>query len=260
MKKDLWSPNPFERLHAARQITASELESLHNEFGTDCPVEPWPFGNATVVNPIIVTLGVSQGNSPAIGDKGSYDADGHVFPTSGTPHPGIRYRDTAGYWDKLRKLAKTTVLSPDSCENDYLSLFGNLNLDTGLSGEAMNVEVRSEFAAWILGTIRHKLRPRFVLLLGLSTYLRSNNHVAEVFQQTFTGFDIKRPLREIPFQAYESKKLVFREWDISIENNRLLTIVMWPQHPSRAPFSNSTLWQASCDEFAARHRLPIGEM
>lgn len=257
MKEDLWAPTPRERLNAARHITSGELKQIHENLGRGCPIEPWPYGNATVINPLLVTLGVSPGNSPATGDNEFLIAGGHEFPPAGTPHPGTRYRDTAGYWDKLRLLARLALMGPGTDEDDALSLFGNLNLDTGQSGEASNVTVKSDFAAWVSRTIRYGLRPRLVVMLGLSTYLRSNRSIAEIFENTFPGFDIKKPQREVPFSAYMQKNLVFREWDIPCENDGALTLVMWPQHPSRAPFSNFELWDASCREFAERYHLPL---
>lgn len=259
MNSDLWAPSPRERLHAARHLTFTELKEVHKDLIRGCPVEPWPYGNATVINPLLVTLGVSPGNSPAAGDTQYLAAGGHQFPTAGSPHPGTRYRDTAGYWDKLRLLAQVTLKTSGANEDDALSLFGNLNLDTGQNGKARNVTVKADFASWIVRTISNGLRPRFVVMLGLSTYLHANRYVAEILEDAFPGFELKRPHREVHFDAYSQKRLVFREWDIPCKNGDELTIVMWPQHPSRAPFSNSALWHASCTEFAKRYQHVLAD-
>lgn len=256
MNKKLWSSKPLERLKAARQMTSTELKQLHKNLGKGCPVEPWPYGNATTVNPFLVTLGVSPGNSPAAGDTTFLRAGGHQLPTAGAPHPGTRYRDPRRYWDKVRILARTTVMGADANEDDVLSLFGNINLDTGQSGQAENVVVKAEFAAWVLHSIRYHLKPRYVVMLGLPTYLRSNRDIAEIFEKTFPGFKVERPHREVPFHAYEKKRFVFREWDIANECSEGLTLVMWPQHPSQSPFTNLEFWHAACQEFAERHKLP----
>lgn len=258
LKDDLWASTPKERLRAARSLPADELAQIHKALGEHCPVEPWPYGNATVINPFLVTLGVSPGGSPAAGDTKAPAIGGDPLPTAGKPHPGTYYRDTRGYWDKVRLLARLTVMGQATDENESLSLFGNLNLDTGQSGEARNVAVKFDFAAWILRAIRYGLRPRFVVMFGLSTYLRTNHGTAEILEDVFPGFDLKKPHREVSFSAYSQKNLVFREWDIPFANGDELTLVMWPQHPSRAPFSNAELWRASCEEFAVRHRLPLG--
>lgn len=255
--KDLWSPKPIERLTAARQVSAAELRRIHERLCRDCPVNPWPFGNATVVNPFLVTLGASPGGSPAANDEGDHIAGGQPLPTAGTPHCGTFYRDTRGYWDKVRLLARMSLLDPEADQHDSLSLFGNLNLDTSESGQATNSTANPVFVAWLSRTIRFELRPRFIIMLGLSTYLRNNPGIAGILEKTFPGFDPKRPQRKVRFCAYTTKELAFREWDIPSGDRSDMTIVMWPQHPSRSPFSSFELWKESCREFAERYRLPV---
>ena len=261
MTNDIWAASARERLQAARRITPEKLSRIHESLARDCPIEPWPYGNATVVNPMLVTLGVSPGNRPAPGDTDSPPGGGHQFPTAGSPHPGTRYCDPVGYWDKLRTLARTTLAEPRGAEDeaflcDALSLFGNLNLHTGRSAEAKDVVVRPDFAAWLLRTIRDGLRPRVVVMLGLRGYLRrTNRKTAEAFEECFPRFSIKKPHREVRFAAYREKRYVFREWDIACANGNEMKLIMWPQTPSRPPFSQKPeLWQASCDEFADRYR------
>ena len=60
----LWSDSVSERLKAARSLGGAELHDLRRELCRGCPVEPWPYGNATTVNPLLVTLGASPGASP----------------------------------------------------------------------------------------------------------------------------------------------------------------------------------------------------
>ena len=257
MNSRIWSSIPSERLAAARQLTKEEIGELQSNLGENCPIEPWPYGNATTVNPFIVTLGVSPGNSPAAGDRAFESAGGHEFPTAGVPHPGVHYHDEAEYWDKCRLFVRIALAGRVDDRDDALSLFGNLNLDTGRSAEAKNVAVSASFAEWILQTIQCKLRPRFIVALGLLTYLKENKHILEVFERSFSGFNINRPDREIPFLAYKNKRLLFREWDFSNADYGDSTLVMWPQHPSRPPFKNNTaLWEEACREFSNRHSLP----
>ena len=47
----LWNDSVSERLSAARSLGKVELDSLQRELCRECPVEPWPYGNATTVNP-----------------------------------------------------------------------------------------------------------------------------------------------------------------------------------------------------------------
>ena len=62
---DLWSDSVGERLRSASALSEPELEAVHAELCEGCPVEPWPYGNATSINPLLVTLGPSPGNSPS---------------------------------------------------------------------------------------------------------------------------------------------------------------------------------------------------
>ena len=254
MNSKVWSSIPSERLAAARHLSELELKELHVDLAKDCPIIPWPYGNATTVNPFIVTLGVSPGNSPASGDYAFLEESGHQFPTAGEPHPEIFYRDTKRYWDKIRFLAQTTLASQNFDQDDILSLFGNTNLATERSGDAKDVSIKPKFAAWILHTIRCKLRPRFIIALGLPTYLQNNRSILNVFERFFPGFRLGHPNREIQFEGCTTKKFMFREWDFSSIDHGEVTLVFWPQHPSRPPFTNFEIWKAACHEFEERHR------
>ena len=253
MVKDIWGSSKVARLAAAKAINKGDLQKIHESFCLDCPIAPWPYGNATSINPLLVMLGASPGDSPSAGDTGFLQPGSHPLPTAGYPHPGTAYQDTKGYWDKLRGLAREFLTPTGGSLDDALALFGNVNLDTSRNGEAQQVVVDLAFAKWVLKTISNGLRPRFLVLLGLSGYLKSNPEVNKLFEQTFRGFDSRRPHREIRFAGYLQKNFMFREWDVSNGAGEQMMIVMWPQHPSRAPFSNMDTWQASCTEFSERY-------
>ena len=251
--KDIWGSSKNARLAAAKAIPEGDLKKINELLCLDCPITPWPFGNATSINPLLVTLGASPGGSPSDGDTGFLESGSHPFPTAGYPHPGTAYQDTKGYWDKMRGLA-SEFLTPDGGSlNDALALFGNVNLDTSCNGKAQQVIVDLAFANWVLKLISNGLRPRFLVLLGLSGYLQSNPEVNKLFEQTFQGFDSRRPHRKIRFSGYLEKNLIFREWDVFNNAGEELMIVMWPQHPSRVPFVSMDTWRASCTEFSERY-------
>ena len=253
MNNQIWSNSKKLRLEAAREINEDDLQKILEALCQDCPVTPWPHGNATSINPLLVTLGASPGNSPSADDTGFLNVGSHPLPTAGTPHPGTHYCDTAGYWDKLRYLVRVVLTPTGGSEDDALALFGNVNLDTGRSAEARNVSVDLKFASWVLETIKDRFKPRFLVLLGLSGYLAANPEVSAIFERNFSGFKSKKPHREVRFAGYPQKILMFREWDVLNGAGDPMTIVMWPQHPSRAPFSNSNIWRASCNEFSDRY-------
>jgi hypothetical protein len=106
---NLYSPDPAERLQAARSLSPEERKKAVARLRRGCPVRGWPYGMPTVVNPWIVVIGASPGGSPAKDDKwasGSYPA-----PTVGAAHLGIYYQDVRDYWGKVRELAGSALAS-----------------------------------------------------------------------------------------------------------------------------------------------------
>ena len=251
--KNLWGTSRLARLESARALSKSEIKALQDNLCGGCPVALWPYGNPTSINPLLVTLGVSPGNSPSAGDVDFLRRGAQDMPTAGVPHPGTYYQDTKGYWDRVRFLASACLRPAEGSDSDALSLLGNLNLDPGSSGKAEDVAVEGLFASWILEIIRDHLRPRFLVLLGLKTYLEKNPYVHDLIANHFDRFQLSRPEKVHPFIGYTEKQMSFREWDVVGPAGNQVKIILWPQHPSRAPFSNFALWKASCEEFVSRH-------
>lgn len=123
-----------------------------------CPLESWPYGNSTSINPLIVTLGPSPGGSPS-----GEDWDKPQAPTAGDRHPGTKYNDGKGYWDKVRFLVTRLLVTRGAIdEDDAHALFGNMNLDFHQSGDASRVQLKRDFGRWVLETIRDDFRPSVV--------------------------------------------------------------------------------------------------
>ena len=195
------------RLRAARALNVREQETAHAALVEDCPVEPWPYGNATSINPLLVTLGASPGASPdpSVPDPALRPLD---LPTVGVRHPHTHYDDPKRFWRKIRHLACTVLGKGGIDEDDALALFGNMNLDTGRRGQARAVRIDPSFARWVLATIRDRLRPRFLVCLGLVSKPEAGLLLAEAFD----GFDPRSPHNEVAFHA-DGKAWKFREWD-----------------------------------------------
>lgn len=92
----LWTTSPTERLKAARALYTAQVERLQTALCADCPVEPWPYGITTPVNPFLVTLGPSPGASPAGGDLDYHTRGPQPLPPAGAPHNGAVYVDPRG--------------------------------------------------------------------------------------------------------------------------------------------------------------------
>lgn len=245
----IWGQSISERLDGARSLSSSALAAVHDDLCEGCPVPVWPYGNATSINPLLVTLGPSPGGSP---DPGFADTGGEPLelPTAGVRHPHTTYEDTRGVWCKIRWLARTVVQSVTTSSEDSYALFGNMNLDPNRSGKASDVPIDGVFGEWVLETIRDKLRPRFVICLGL----KGKREAVDLLSTVFDGFELSKPHAEHPLECYQRSRYVFQEWDCTGSHGSQIKVVLWPQHPSRAPFTNLETWRDACLEFAGRHR------
>ena len=102
----------------------------------------------------------------------------------------------------------------------------------------------------MLRTVRDKLRPRVLVCLGL----KGKPEAVELLSAAFDGFDAAGPHAEHPLACYRRSRFVFREWECTGPHGNRIKVVLWPQHPSRAPFTNLATWRDACREFADRHR------
>ena len=121
---NLWTDWPSERLKVAECLEQVDISPLEESLAKGCPVEAWPYGMPTVVNPYVVILGMSPGVSPASGDR-DYDLrPAYELPSTGTPHPRWYYADSRGYWDKVRTLCGSFLgtIDPDLKESQAFSL------------------------------------------------------------------------------------------------------------------------------------------
>src|SRR5262249_48369998 len=115
------------------------------------------------------------GNSPARGDTNREGTP----PTAGSPPYAMVYRDPRGFADRIRSLA-IAVVNTDAGKNvlapDALALAAMMNFDTGLNGQAQNVNINADFARWVLGVTIHRLRPRYIVGVGLAGFLLQPRH------------------------------------------------------------------------------------
>ena len=246
---EIWDASRRARLSSARALTSEALNAIHDDLRRG-RVEPgWLYGSATSINPLLVILGASPGNSPRRGDRNFVTREPFGLPTAGKPHPGVFYPDSTGYWDKVKVLAQILVDHDGTLGDDALALLGTMNLATAASASASDVQIDDSFARWVLATIRDGLRPRVLVLLGLRGRLKE---LSRLFADAFEGFDVRRPHHEYVLERYQTKRLVFREWELAGHHGSPMLLVDWPQHPSRSPFSDPLWWRVACEQFAAR--------
>lgn len=249
----LWGESPRERLQAALALSAPESVALRKAVAITSPMKPWPYGMPTVVNPILVVLGPSPGNSPHPGDAAFVDRLAYEEPTVGHVHSGFLYEDSAGYWPKIRELSVGVLrgFDPGLGEEECYALSGQMNLGVGSFGSASEQAIEPVYASWVPRILLDTLRPRIIILLGLLSLLKSNPTIRQYFASFgTTQIDWKRPELELPFQHYQQKRMVFRAWHVSRPDGRITTVVSWPNHPSRSPMTNIDIWRASIREGA----------
>ena len=250
----IWSGSVSERLSSARALSKAALAEVQADLCESCPVQPWPYGNATTINPMLVTLGKSPGNSPEASDP-HYAGKPLELPPAGKRHPHTTYNDTKKFWHKVRYLVRSLLNTETTTEEDAYALFGNMNLNPNRSGQASAVQLDRDFANWVLRTIRDQLRPRFLVCLGLKSDPQANY----LLEQAFPDFNPKQPQNEHELVCYQhgvEKRLIFKEWDCRTPAGSSILIVHWPQHPSKPPFTynGGMSWQEACQDFSARHQ------
>ncbi len=252
MYDQLWADDPVMRLQSAKELSEREVRQIQEFTAAEAPMRPWPFGMATVANPYIVFLGPSPGNSPASDDPDDVP-QAISTPTVGHPHERMDYKDSAGYWDAIRAATKIAVRakSPQLSDRDCISLMGKMNLGVGQFGTATKEVLEDEYLQWTPRVIATRLRPKFLVIVGMKTLLKQD----KAFQRTIgqgLGVDFTNPDLTEPFTYADSKgktkKLNYQLWaaEWHSEVNVRATVVLWPQHPSRPPFkSNPTAWENS---------------
>ncbi|MCK5268538.1 MAG: hypothetical protein KAR07_10230 [Spirochaetes bacterium] len=192
----------------------------------------------------MLTIGPSPGNSPnrtdTVLNKLAYSA-----PTCGIPHEKIYYEDTKRFWNKARHLYQSIIRkhSGDLSIEECMSISGNLNFGVGLFGVATVRVIEKKYAEWIPMVTVDYLKPRFIILLGLNTILKDREVNNWISSSGHWNINFNKPDEEIQFEGYEKKRLVYRVWKY-----RHGKIVMWPQHPSRSPFTNNSIWEYSVRE------------
>jgi hypothetical protein len=159
-------------------------------------------------------------------------------------------QDSKGFFEKIQSMFSILINRIYGLDRkDALSLSGLLNLDDGRYGDSSQIKFDTNFASWVIQTAIEKLQPDFLICLGLK------GRISEILPLIGTNIDYRRPDRTSLFQAYQPKAMKFEEWRLPRPDGSHTRLVLWPQHPSRAPFSNKALWDKSVEEYAQGVRL-----
>lgn len=244
----------IKHLRHFESMSGEEQDERRNELIQTTPEKCWPEGMPASIDPKLVLIGVSYGNSPSIEAEDSYKKDGSYFfsePCVVKPdNSHFYYPDTRRYWLKLRYLSHSYFKMHDSniTENEAISLTSHFNLGTGSAGMATVKDVEEPYVKWVSNLLDKIHSPDIVILFGLNGILG----VDEIFgwwNQTGLSVNWKKPDNSFLLSSYSKKNYMFREWSAINSNGHTMRLVMWPNHPSRHPFSSFELWKQSVDEY-----------
>lgn len=225
----IWSDNPAERLAAARDPRI--VGDWRLRIGACAPMQPWPYGMPTSINPVVLFLGASLGGSPPTGDPVHQKCEAYDLPTAGQPHLGLYVPDRRNYWDRVREAGMMFVQAhqPGMPELDAHALIGQLNLGTGQFGRAENAPLEPSYCRWVPEAILDHLRPSYVVLLGLKSILSSSTMFDPAGR---LGINWRKPDERFPFIGYTRAKYSFRLWRRMRPHGGKIRFVLWPQPPT----------------------------
>jgi hypothetical protein len=240
----------FDHLNALRALPKQELMRYKADLIKDLPkrLHPWPRWMPASLDPKLILVGVSPGNSPAANDLSI--ADNYTsIPTVNISAKSHYYcPDGRRYWDKIRYLAHKFFLREGTVttEQDALSLCSHYNLGVGMAGKASENAVERDVIAWVSRLLNKVQKPDLIVLFGLRGILSSSQ--ASTWWNCAGGL----PVNWTTWQAEKNLKgysYKFREWTVINARNDKIKIVMWPNHPSRHPFADINVWKRSVNQY-----------
>jgi len=241
-----------KHLEVLRALPSEELSIRAKRLVDTSPEKDWPVGMPSSIDPKLVLIGVSPGNSPMQENKVQE-------PPAFNSYPSIRpdssshfyYPDGAGYWERLRFLSKSFFNSRDQSmdEGDAISMSTHLNLGTGSAGRASTADVERDYVEWVSYLLNTKFKADLVVLFGLKKILTNETVNAWWNHDKGLKIDWNSPSEILPFEGYTKRSYKFRIWRAENQLGHKSLIVLWPNHPSRAPFRNLDVWRASVSEF-----------
>jgi len=233
------------------KLSSSDVNRQLRRLLVNCPTDNWPFGMPGSLDPKLVLIGVSPGNSPDL-NRGSEEL---VSTPGSVPPNNFYYKDSASYWEKVRSLSHQFVSRSDKSidEASALLVTSHFNLGTSGTGTASKSDVEKSYITWVSQLLNRELEPDLIVLFGLVAIM-NNKEVREWWNHS-DGLLVNwsKPQREIPFTAYKESRWKYREWSLTSKRGHDLRIVMWPNHPSRPPVKDPRLWDASVKEYIAHY-------
>jgi len=253
--------NYLKHLSYLESLSFEEKETLKNILMATVP-EPewgWPDGMPASLAPKLVLVGVSYGNSPNIAAEESHKNGGDYFysvPCAVKPENShFYYPDRTRYWDKLRYLSHSffKLHCPAITENQAISLTTHVNLGTGSAGSATKKDVDEIYVNWVSKLLNNTHSPDLVVLFGLNNILKDDEISRWWNIESGLPVNWMKPDDIHDFSSYRKRNYKFREWLARNSKNHSIRLVTWPNHPSKPPFSDWSIWEKSVNEFIDKY-------
>jgi hypothetical protein len=251
--------NYLEHLRFLESLTPEENERIMNGLVNTTPDSQWPDGMPASIDPKLVLIGVSYGNSPSVEAEKSHKEGGDYFhsaPCVVKPENShFYYPDTRRYWNKLRYLSHSFFKRncPNITENQAISLTTHVNLGTDSAGLATKKDVEEQYVKWVSTLLNETHSPDLVILFGLNRILKDDEISSWWNNESGLPVNWKKPDNTQSFSSYTVRNLTFREWSVRNSMNHPIRLVIWPNHPSRAPFSDLSIWEQSVNEYMDKY-------
>jgi hypothetical protein len=249
----------LEHLRFLESLTPEENEKIISRLVNTAPDSQWPDGMPASIDPKLVLIGVSYGNAPnrEVEELRKEGSDYfHSAPCTVKPENShFYYPDTRSYWNKLRYLSHSFFKRncPNITENQAISLTTHVNLGTDSAGLATKRDVQEQYVKWVSTLLNQTHSPDLVVLFGLNNILKDDEVSSWWNNETGLSINWKKPDNTPNFSSYAVKKLTFREWSVRNSMNHRIRLVIWPNHPSRAPFSDLNIWKQSVNEYMDKY-------
>ncbi|SFM40074.1 hypothetical protein [Nitrosomonas communis] len=247
--------NYLNHLYSLDSLPLEEKERRKNELIETTPEKLWPDGMPASIDPKIVLIGVSYGNSPnPEAEKSRKNGfDFYSEPCVIKPKNSyFYYPDARGYWEKLRYLSHSFCQKncPTITIDEALSLTTHINLGTDSAGAATKYDVEKPYVQWASRLLNNIHNPDLVVLFGLKKIMKDKEVSQWWNHESGLKIDWNKPEKEKFFINYR-----FSLWDLYNSNNHRIRLVLWPNHPSRHPFANLDIWKESVNEFLSTDNL-----
>jgi len=256
--------NYFEHLRSLESLPLVEKQRRKDELIRTAPGSQWPDGMPASIDPKLVLVGVSYGNAP---NREAEEARKEARRTGGDyfysapcvikpDNSHFCYPDSTRYWDKLRHLSESFFKRhwpwPSITENQAISLTTHLNLGTGSAGSATRLDVEEPYVRWVSRLLNEIHSPDLVILFG---YRILQNNEVYLWWNHDSGLPVnwRRPDKTHGFSSYTKGHLTFREWSVRNSNRHLMRLVIWPNHPSRPPLSDWSIWENSVNQYMDKY-------